>query len=194
MEKKKINRNEKHIMYMRLLNTKEWRELRAWKIDSCDGKCERCRQEGIETGVQCGYIRAAKTVHHIRPVENGADEAEMRALCFDRNNLMLLCPECHHKIHEEMKSHQGQIMRTIPKEAQKANDHIKAWAARHGDPNYQPPQKPRKGIRKTFFGWMTKDEYKQKQEEQLEEWKRRQDKHDITGTKATPRMDAGAED
>lgn len=194
MEKKKINRNEKHMKYVQLLNSKEWRELRAWKIQQCRGLCERCRQEGIENGIPGGYIRPAKTVHHRVPVESGNTDKEMRALCFDRSNLMLLCPDCHHKIHEEMKSHQGQMLKTMPKEEQKEDDRMKAWATRHGDRNYQPPQKPRKGIRKTYFGWMTTEEYKQKKDEQFEKWKQKQQGHDTTGTPGTTTVDASTED
>ena len=173
-EKKKINRSAKHKLYEHLLNSKEWRELRAWKIQQCQGLCERCKREGIEAGVQGGYLTPAKTVHHIIPVESVPDN-KMKDVCFDKNNLILLCPNCHHRTHEEMKSHQWQVMRTIPKEEQKMNEHMKEWAARHGDPNYQPTPKPRKGIRKTRFGWVTKEEYKQKQQELFDKWKERND-------------------
>ena len=106
-----INRNEKHKLYMQLLNTKEWRILRAWKIEQCQGLCERCKREGQRDGVPDGFITPAKTVHHIVPVESVPDEPaenlmeRMKKVCFDRNNLLLLCPNCHHLIHQEMKSH-----------------------------------------------------------------------------------------
>lgn len=169
MSQQKINRSEKHIKYMRLLNTKEWRELRDWKIQQCQWLCERCRQEGIDKGIPGGYIRAAKTVHHRIPVESGRTDEEMRALCFDRNNLMLLCPECHHKIHEEMKSHWRQAVKTMPKDTAESEHYkqMKAFAERIGC-KYEPTKK---GVRKTRFGWVTKEEYKHKQQEQFENWK-----------------------
>jgi 5-methylcytosine-specific restriction endonuclease McrA len=43
-------------------------------------------------------------VHHITPIETAATMEEMRRLAFNPANLMSLCDECHHKIHEEMRS------------------------------------------------------------------------------------------
>ena len=46
--------------------------------------------------------------HHIRPVE-GAHTVDgpdgMKARCYDPNNIMLVCQDCHVKIHTEAKSH-----------------------------------------------------------------------------------------
>ena len=176
--KKKVNRNAKHLMYMSLFNTNEWHELRARKIAECHGLCERCRREGIEKGIlPDGYITPAKTVHHIQPVEGVADEPtetlleRMKARCFDYNNLILLCPDCHHRTHEEMKSHWRQASRTMPKDEAEGErqQEMKAFAERLGG-KYEPTKR---GIRKTRFGWVTKDEYKQKTSEQFEKWKQR---------------------
>lgn len=168
-KKKHPNRSEKHLKYMQLLNSKEWRELRAWKIQQCGGLCERCKQEGIEDGVPEGYIRGANTVHHRVPVESGKTDDEMRALCFDPNNLVLLCPDCHHRTHEEMKSHWRQASRTMPKDEAEGErqQEMKAFAERLGG-KYEPTKR---GIRKTRFGWVTKEEYRQKTSEQFEKWK-----------------------
>jgi len=186
-KKKQPNRSEKHFKYMALLNSKEWRELRAWKIQSCQGLCERCKQEGIEAGVPGGYIRAAKTVHHRIPVESGKTDEEMRALCFDRNNLVLLCPECHHRTHEEMKSHWRQAVKTMPKD-EAEHQQMKAFAERLGG-KYEPTKR---GIRKTRFGWVTPEEYNQKTAEQFDNWKKKL--NGLTNTQATPTVDAPAED
>ena len=173
---KKVNRNAKHQLYMSLFNTKEWHELRARKIAECQGLCERCRREGIEKGIlPDGYITPAKTVHHIDPVEGVADEPaetlleRMKAKCFDYNNLILLCPDCHHKTHDEMKSHWRQASRTMPKDEAESEHHqqMKAFAERIGG-KYEPTKN---GVRKTRFGWVTKEEYKKKSDEQFEKWK-----------------------
>lgn len=163
---------------MSLFNTKEWHELRERKGNECGWLCERCRREGIEKGIlPNGYITAAKTVHHIQPVEGVPDEPaetlleRMKERCFDYNNLILLCPDCHHRTHEEMKSHWMQQSRTMPK--QEVDEQMKQFVERCGG-TYIPPHK--KGIRKTRFGWVTPEEYKQKSAEQFEKWKERLNK------------------
>ncbi len=196
--KKKVNRNAKHLMYMSLFNTKEWHELRARKIAECHGLCERCRREGIEKGIlPDGYITPAKTVHHIHPVEGVADEPaetlleRMKARCFDYNNLILLCPDCHHRTHDEMKSHWRQALRTMPKDEAEGErqQEMKAFAERIGG-KYEPTKR---GIRKTRFGWVTKDEYKQKTSEQFEKWKQRLN-NGSKDTQGTSGVDADTED
>ena len=184
-------------MYMSLFNTKEWHELRAMKIAECQGLCERCKREGIEAGVPNGYITPAKTVHHINPVEGVPDEPadtlleRMKERCFDYNNLILLCPDCHHRTHEEMKSHWRQASRTMPKDsAESEQQHeMKAFAERLGG-KYEPTKK---GIRKTRFGWVTKEEYKQKTSEQFEKWKQRMN-NGPKDTKGTATVDADTQD
>ena len=194
--KKKVNRNAKHLMYMSLFNTKDWHELRSRKIAECQGLCERCRREGIEAGVPGGYITPAKTVHHIQPVEGVPDEPavtlleRMKARCFDYNNLILLCPDCHHRTHEEMKSHWRQASRTMPKDRtdSEQQQEMKAFAERLGG-KYEPTKR---GIRKTRFGWVTKEEYKKKLAEQFDNWKKKI--NGLTDSQETTTVDAPAED
>ena len=182
---------------MSLLNTKEWHELRARKIAECQGLCERCRREGIEAGVPGGYITPAKTVHHIQPVEGVTDDPadtlldRMKARCFDYNSLILLCSDCHHKTHEEMKSHWRQASRTIPKDSAESEHHLqmRAFAERLGG-KYEPTKR---GIRKTRFGWVTEEEYKQKTSEQFEKWKQRMN-NGPKDTQGTSGMDADTQD
>lgn len=88
--KDKMSRNKD---YQRLLNTKRWKELRAWKLQQ-NPLCEMCQAEG--------YVRAAVDVHHIRPVESAHSVSEMEQLCYDPGNLMALCIPCHVKVHKEM--------------------------------------------------------------------------------------------
>ena len=83
--------------YQRLLNHKRWNITKAIVWRRTNGLCERCRKEGFITpGVDC---------HHIVPVESGRTVQEMERLCYDPNNIRLLCVACHIKTHEEMYSH-----------------------------------------------------------------------------------------
>ena len=78
-----------------IYNSREWKELRLAKLRS-QPLCEKCLADG--------WIRSAHCVHHITPIETAATMEEMRRLAFNPVNLMSLCDECHHKIHEEMRS------------------------------------------------------------------------------------------
>ena len=78
-----------------IYNSREWKALRIQKLRA-NPLCERCEQEG--------FVRSAHCVHHVKPIETAATMEEMRRLAFNPANLMSLCDECHHKIHEEMRS------------------------------------------------------------------------------------------
>ena len=109
--------------YQHLLNGKRWRIVKEMVWQRTNGLCERCLQEGIVTqGVDC---------HHIKPVESGRTEQEMERLCYDVNNIRLLCIPCHIKTHQEIRSH--------TKEKVKEN---KARARQRfmeaNDPNWRP--------------------------------------------------------
>lgn len=85
--------------YQRLLNSREWMEVKRIVWKRAEGLCERCRREGyITPGVDC---------HHKVPVEsaNPDDPQAMRRLAYDVNNIELLCIACHIKTHAEMRSH-----------------------------------------------------------------------------------------
>lgn len=183
--KKKVNRGAKHQKYAKLLNSKEWQELRMWKIRECGGLCERCKKEG--------YITAAKIVHHIVPVES-VEEERMAEVCFNKNNLMLLCRDCHHKVHEEMHSHKGQLIGKLPtEELTEEQRRLKQWVESHGG-TYRAPAK--KGVRLTPLGWLTTDEFKQKLDERQKAWveKYRPKDHDTTDTKGETGVDACTKD
>ena len=49
-------------------------------------------------------VRLADEVHHIVPIESVSDVKSMEMLAFDDTNLMSVCRECHHAIHNEMQS------------------------------------------------------------------------------------------
>lgn len=82
--------------YQRLLNSKKWRELRAWKLQQ-NPLCEVCQANG--------YVRSAVDVHHKVPVESARTPQEMEQLCFNPSNLQALCIQCHCDIHRKVRSH-----------------------------------------------------------------------------------------
>lgn len=105
--------------YQRLLNSKRWRGpngARQTKL-RMNPLCEECASKG--------YVRAAVDVHHVVPVESGRTLAEMEALCYSLGNLRSLCVECHAAIHKQM----GRGTR--PQHAQRTNDRLDRWVARH---------------------------------------------------------------
>ena len=77
-----------HDKYNSFYNSVEWRQLRARKFAEADGLCEECKKKGI--------IRAGKEVHHRVPIEKDWSKR------LDFDNLILLCPECHNKIHKRI--------------------------------------------------------------------------------------------
>lgn len=61
------------------------------------GLCEECAKEHYVTpGVDC---------HHVIPVETAKDVATMERLCYNPDNVRLLCIPCHIKAHQDMRSH-----------------------------------------------------------------------------------------
>ena len=107
--------------YQKLLNSKQWAEVKRIVWQRSGGLCERCKREG--------FIRAGVDCHHIKPVESAKTEEEMKRRAYNVSNIELLCIPCHIKTHQEMRSH--------TKEKVKEN---KARARRRfleaNDPNY----------------------------------------------------------
>ena len=83
-----------------IYQSREWRELRAWKLRT-QPLCEKCLADGKAAGVPDGWIRSARCVHHIHPIEDSSTKSEMRKWAFMPGNLMSLCYECHAAIHKE---------------------------------------------------------------------------------------------
>lgn len=80
--------------YQRLLNSKRWQEVKRIVWQRTNGLCEDCLKHGI--------VRAGVDCHHIVPVETATTPQEMERLCFDVNNVRLLCIACHSAIHKGM--------------------------------------------------------------------------------------------
>ena len=102
--------------YQRLLNSKEWKQLRRWKLEQ-NPLCELCQAEG--------KVVAAIDVHHMQPVETARSLEDMRALCFNPANLQSLCIMHHAKVHKELKSH------TREAHQQRQADAISRWVEKH---------------------------------------------------------------
>jgi 5-methylcytosine-specific restriction endonuclease McrA len=80
--------------YQRLLNSKRWQEVKRIVWQRTNGLCEECMKQGI--------VRAGVDCHHVVPVETATTPQEMERLCFDVNNVRLLCIACHSAIHKGM--------------------------------------------------------------------------------------------
>ena len=90
--------------YQKLLNSKRWWEVKRIVWQRAGGLCEECYEQGIrERGTP--YITAGVDCHHIQPIEKSMSVAEMERLCYDPNNVRLLCVPCHIKVHQDMRSH-----------------------------------------------------------------------------------------
>ena len=114
--------------YQRLLNSKRWQMVKAIVWKRANGCCEMCMKEGIVTG----SLTKQLDCHHIVPVESGRTVQEMERLCYDVNNIMLVCQDCHIKIHTEAKSHTKEKVKE--NKARARQSFMEA-----NDPNYAPP-------------------------------------------------------
>lgn len=125
MMKQVANRSDmsRDPRYQGLLNSRRWLEVKAIVWKRAQGLCERCKAEGIITqGVDC---------HHIKPVESGRTVQEMEKLCYDPNNIRLICVACHIKTHQEMRSHTNEKVKE-----NKARARRRFMEA--NDPNWRP--------------------------------------------------------
>lgn len=80
--------------YQRLLNSKRWQEVKRIVWQRTNGLCEECKRQGI--------VRAGIDCHHIVPVETATSLHEMERLCYNPDNIRLLCIEHHSEIHKSM--------------------------------------------------------------------------------------------
>ena len=103
--------------YQRLLNSKRWAETKRTVWLRANGLCEDCLKEGIITpGVDC---------HHVVPVESSKTEQEMKQLCFNSNNVRLLCVAHHIETHR--------LMRSATRESHKETEanRLERWIDKH---------------------------------------------------------------
>lgn len=110
-------------LYTQLMNSKEWRTLRAKKL-AANPLCELHQQQG--------KVVAASCIHHIVEVESGTTEGECRRLAYSWSNLQSLCRECHAAIHKDRHSHSRSAHQ------QRAAEALERWKARHTPPGRTP--------------------------------------------------------
>jgi len=77
-----------HDKYKKFYQTKEWKNLRALKFAEANGLCENCKKLGKTT--------IGKEVHHIIPISKDWNRR------YDKDNLILLCAECHREMHDRV--------------------------------------------------------------------------------------------
>ena len=78
--------------------SKAWIHLREDVMQEQHYECQMCKARGIVTSKSVAADQEGRNpielvVHHIKPVRKRPD------LALDRDNLMVLCPECHYLIH-----------------------------------------------------------------------------------------------
>lgn len=93
-KKKNYSKHGRPKEIAKLYNSTRWVKLRNGYLMQ-NPLCERCLESDI--------VKPAEEVHHIKPISTGKDETEMAGLAYDPGNLMALCKDCHHKIHNEIK-------------------------------------------------------------------------------------------
>ena len=99
--------------HMRLLNSKRWAETKAIVDARSEGLCEWCKRDGQAEGrrigdkelAAMGWVRTGVDHHHIIPFESAKTMAEAERLCYDPNNVVLLCVDCHRKEHNRKGYH-----------------------------------------------------------------------------------------
>lgn len=89
-KKSEYKKNGDNLIAASIYNTPEWKALRKAKR-MANPICEICWSKGI--------VKPVEEIHHIKPILSGKDENEMKDIAFDYYNLISLCKECHHQIH-----------------------------------------------------------------------------------------------
>lgn len=114
----------------KMFNDKRWPAIKAFVWQRDGGLCRVCKREGIEAGVDDGYIKSGFACHHVIPFESAKSKAEMERLFFDVNNIILVCKDCHAKIHREMGSHKKD---KVAENKRRGAERRASWL----DPNYE---------------------------------------------------------
>ena len=92
--KTKRHKEGLNIDIAKIYNSSKWKKLRD-SYFMYHPLCEMCLKQGETTPTD--------EIHHIRPIRTGKDITEMRSLAYDPCNLMALCTECHHKVHNNFR-------------------------------------------------------------------------------------------
>ena len=114
----------------KMFNDKRWPGIKAFVWQRDGGLCRVCKREGIEAGVDDGYVKSGFACHHVIPFESAKSKDEMERLFLDTNNIILVCKDCHAKIHREMKSHTKE---KVKENKVRGAERRASWL----DPNYE---------------------------------------------------------
>jgi 5-methylcytosine-specific restriction endonuclease McrA len=109
--------------HQRMLNDKRWTQTKAVVWQRAKGLCEECAKTITATGRP--LLVAGVDCHHVIPFESAKTQQEAEALCYNPDNVRLLCVRCHINAHTQAKSH--------TKEAHQAREaeRLARWASRH---------------------------------------------------------------
>lgn len=83
---------ERKDLIRKFYRSNEWKLARALKIAATDGLCEKCGKVGEE-------------VHHI--IHLTPDNVEDPDIAINQDNLILLCKDCHNKVHGRFTNKSG---------------------------------------------------------------------------------------
>ena len=86
--------------YRKLINSRKWAKLRAAKMQS-NPLCEICSAAGI--------ITPGTEIHHITPIDTGANDTERTRLAYNTGNLQTLCHACHVQAHKDLQSKSAKV-------------------------------------------------------------------------------------
>lgn len=179
---KQPRRNEKHKLYMQLLNSRRWwgdvriEHLRKHPL------CQMCERDGI--------ITSAVDVHHLTPVQS-VPINKMESVCYDPNNLISLCIECHRKIHRQIGSRHDLKAPSAPKD-ERQREFIRKWAGEETLREMDEREEFRR-TRKLPRWLLTNEQKKQKDEKEQADWQQRMlskfNNNGLQGTETTPSVD-----
>ena len=99
--------------YNKMIQSREWRELRIQVLREQNGLCKWCMDRH-------GWVVPATECHHLREVETGRTEAEQRELMFNRTNVVALCHRCHADYHKQQRYHSTEVVKQRQQERQAA--------------------------------------------------------------------------
>ena len=89
--------------HMRMLNDRRWAETKAIVDARSKGLCEWCAKTKLPSGLPMAI--PGKDHHHLIPFESAKTIQEAERLCYDPNNVVLLCVEHHRNCHNQKGYH-----------------------------------------------------------------------------------------
>ena len=108
-----MSRSRYRPEHQRMLNDKRWAQVKAIVDRRARGLCEWCIRDGKEYGrntgnanlQRTGWLRPGIDHHHLIPFESAKTIDEAERLCYDPNNVVLLCVEHHRAEHNQKGYH-----------------------------------------------------------------------------------------